>query len=75
MLSRVERTPSPVILPSILSLEVLRGQTGIAVTLPDAIREESFQRDFFHTYDEASSSPATFTTAFEHDECRRGVET
>lgn len=60
------------ILPSVLSLEVLRRQTRVAIALPDSIREESSQRDLFHNSEIASPSSAAFTTASEHDEFRRG---
>ncbi len=71
-----KRTPSPMILPSVLGLEMLSRKTGIAIALPDTIREKSFQWNFLNTSIVSSSPSAAFTTASEHDGWRcGGVET
>ena len=65
-------TPSSMILPTILGLEVLCWQARIAVALPDAIGEETFfQRyldclSFTLLVSASASGSKPFTAAFEH---------
>lgn len=61
-----ECTPSPMIFPSILGLEMLCWETRITIALPDTIREKPFQWDLFDSSAMISSSSVAFATAFEH---------
>ena len=50
------------ILAAVFGLEVLRWEAGIAVAVPNAIREETFEGGFLCT------TPSSFVTPFDHVE-------
>ena len=55
------------VLATIFGLEVLGGETGIAVALPDTVGEEAFERNFgAGVIASIASSIACFGAGFEH---------
>ena len=59
------RTPSSMVFPAVLGLKVLSGETRIAITLPDPIREKTLEWDLLQPA-AISAFWTAFTAAFEH---------
>ena len=51
---------------AVFGLEVLGGEAGVTVAVPDAVGEEAFERDFLRR--EVVTATSTSITAFEHGE-------
>ena len=68
-------TPSSVVAPAILGLEVLCGQAWRAIALPDAVGEEAFGWDDMGNAATVTADSATAdgtARSGEHKDCRSG---
>ena len=59
-------TPPPVVLAAILGLKVLSWQSGVTITFPYAIAEETFERSFRMSIIDAGSLSNSSAVTFEH---------